>query len=260
MPKRSFFMMILWICALPLIAQSDDEPLTTDRPGFGDSAFTVGEGVFQFESGYAFSDYEGYYVHDAGQLLLRYGLSDRLELRVGITSLVKEDGAATDRSGWANSSLGIKYDLTGDNSDKGNLALILGSTIPSGIDFGASRTRLFGGLSGDWALSEKSSISSSFLFQSIDDSLTATLYYNRSDLIGNIDFAVGYAAVLNNEDLPTDGNGDIIPGSRTEDEHLIDFNAVFPIDNDSQFDIYAGAGLTEESANYVFGFGYVRRF
>jgi len=115
-------------------------------------------------------------------------------------------------------------------------------------------------LSGDWALSEKSSISSSFLFQSIDDSLTATLYYNRSDLIGNIDFAVGYAAVLNNEDLPTDGNGDIIPGSRTEDEHLIDFNAVFPIDNDSQFDIYAGAGLTEESANYVFGFGYVRRF
>lgn len=260
MPKRSFFMMIVWICALPLIAQNDDAPLTTDRPGFGDSAFTVGEGVFQFESGYAYTDYDGYYVHDAGQLLLRYGLSKRLELRANVTSFVKEDGPSHDRSGWANSSLGIKCDLTGDQSDKGNLALILGSTIPSGIDFGASRTRLFGGLSGDWALSEKSSISSSFLFQSLDDSLTATLYYNRADLIGNIGFALGYAAVLNNEDLPTDSNGDIIPGSRTEDEHLIDFNAVFPIDHDSQFDIYAGGGLTDDSADYFFGFGYVRRF
>ena len=260
MPKRSFFFFILWICVLPSMAQNDEDPLTTDRPGFGDSAYTVADGAFQFETGYAFTDYDEFYVHDAGQLLIRYGLSSRLELRANITSFVKEDGDMTDNSGWSNATLGFKYDITGDRSDHGKLALIIGTTLPSGIDFGATRTRLFGGLSGDWSLSDKSSISSSFLFSSLNDKLTATAYYNRSDLIGDIDFAIGYAAILNNEELPTDGSGNIIPGSRTDDEHLIDLNAVFPLGPNSQFDIYAGTGIQDESANYFFGFGYARRF
>jgi hypothetical protein len=132
--------------------------------------------------------------------------------------------------------------------------------LPSGIDFGASRTRLFGGLAGEWNLSEKSSVSSSVLFTSLDEQLTATAYYNRADLIGNVGFSIGYAAILNNDDLATNSDGDVIPGSRSEDEHLIDLNAVFPLGPDSQFDIYAGTGLQDESANYFFGFGYARRF
>jgi hypothetical protein len=241
------------------MAQGDEEPLTTDRPGFGDSAYTVGDGVFQFETGYAFTDYDEYYVHDAGQLLLRYGLSDRLELRTLITSYIKEDGDMVDRSGWSHASLGLKYDLTGDRAG-GKLALIVGTSIPSGIDFGATRTRLFGGLTGDWALSDKSSFSGSVLFNSLDESLTATAYYNRADMIGDIDFAIGYAAILNNDDLAVDRNGEVILGTRGEDEHLVDINAVFPLGPNSQFDIYAGGGLQDESANYFFGFGYARRF
>jgi hypothetical protein len=67
--------------------QDFDEALTTDRPDFTESSSVVGRCRLQIEGGYT-------YLHDAAagvetdehllpELLLRYGLNDCLELRVG---------------------------------------------------------------------------------------------------------------------------------------------------------------------------------
>ena len=60
--------------------------MVTDRPDATESAVTVGVGVFQLESGYTFDKADGVRIHSLGEILLRVGVADILELRFGINS------------------------------------------------------------------------------------------------------------------------------------------------------------------------------
>ena len=58
--------------------------MVTDRPDATESAITVAPGVFQLEFGYTFGEIESVSVHNLGEVLLRVGVADMLELRLGV--------------------------------------------------------------------------------------------------------------------------------------------------------------------------------
>lgn len=73
-------------------AQMADDPITSDRPGIGTGAATVAGGTFQAELGYDFTSIsdrfgdEGQSIHNLGLLLLRYGVTDAVEVRANVGS------------------------------------------------------------------------------------------------------------------------------------------------------------------------------
>lgn len=79
-----------------------------DRPGFGDGSSTVSANVFQPELGYAFNG-NSINSHELGQLLLRYGVTDAVELRGGVGSYVVNESPFD--NGYPGTSLGAKVRL-----------------------------------------------------------------------------------------------------------------------------------------------------
>ena len=103
------------------------EAISTDRPDFVESSDVVGAGRFQIEFGLQSE-------HDTANsiktktrttpTLLRFGLSDSLELRVetdGRTSSRVQDttGLQTRERGWADASIGLKWHMADGDESKG---------------------------------------------------------------------------------------------------------------------------------------------
>ena len=76
----------------PVVQAQENETISADRPGFRTSATTLSTGTFQAELGYelgsaehAFID-ENLWTHNIGLLLLRYGVTDAVEVRANVGS------------------------------------------------------------------------------------------------------------------------------------------------------------------------------
>jgi hypothetical protein len=124
----------LLILSITTLAQPPEpRPMSTDRPDFTESPFTVGLGRVQLEAGWTMSRGSGVETNTLGEGLLRYGLSERLELRIGAPSLefVRSDDEGSS-GGLTDASLGLKFELAGQDGGVPNLGLILDSTFPTG--------------------------------------------------------------------------------------------------------------------------------
>src|SRR5262245_16696502 len=65
-------------------ARSEEEPIETDRDSFTPATTTAGRGRLIVESAYSFLDNRGVKeTHSFPELILRYGLTERIELRLG---------------------------------------------------------------------------------------------------------------------------------------------------------------------------------
>lgn len=110
--------------------------IITDRPDFADATVPVPVGILQVESGYLFGKTAGTNQHTLGQLLVKTGLSERMEIRLGVNSYEKIDGTGGGVSGFSDGSLGIKLRLLEGHEETGpgsfNLATILFTGLPSG--------------------------------------------------------------------------------------------------------------------------------
>jgi hypothetical protein len=110
---------LAWVLALVAVhgaaIAAEEDAISTDRPDFVDSSDVVGKGRVQIEAGFA-QDRN----RDAGlkertsstPLLLRFGVSDDLELRVQTDGRMRyrADGAAFARErGWGDSALSVKW-------------------------------------------------------------------------------------------------------------------------------------------------------
>lgn len=93
-----------------------DEPLETERHDFTQSARVVGRGVGQLEYGFLYL-----YKEDAGEeentfltpeLLIRYGLTERLEIRSRWNYGWKDFNEADDADGLLDAVLSLKYQVT----------------------------------------------------------------------------------------------------------------------------------------------------
>lgn len=79
----------IWLGCFSLQAQDPDKeaPIATDRPGAGTSPGLVGKGFLQLEVGAEYGDYDheamDSHIWTFSTLLVRYGMLDNLELRLG---------------------------------------------------------------------------------------------------------------------------------------------------------------------------------
>lgn len=120
---------VLCALALPLCcaAAEPDDWISTDRPDFVDSPEVVGKGRVQLETGILQSKEER-----STPLLLRVGVSDRLELRL------ESDGRITDRldpdhpHGWGDAALSLKWQLNEGQGSTPTVGLIAQADFATG--------------------------------------------------------------------------------------------------------------------------------
>ncbi|MBB3193637.1 transporter [Roseateles terrae] len=126
--------------AVPLTGRADDG-IATDRPDFVESSDTVGKGRFQIETSVAFDRDKTQGVRSRTRstpTLLRWGAWDHVELRLetdgAIRSKVTAGGLTDTVSGFADTSLGLKWHVA-DGSEDGSrpgMAWLIHVDAPSG--------------------------------------------------------------------------------------------------------------------------------
>lgn len=119
----------------PTISESASgalEPIVTDRPDFTEAAVVVGRKRFQVESGFTSERGRSGRSFGLPEVLFRYGLTDRLEMRfapANYNQLRSEGGKIV--SGFGDSYIGAKYQL-GPFRDGTELSLIPAVFVPWG--------------------------------------------------------------------------------------------------------------------------------
>lgn len=110
MNKRHLLLFTIFLAMIlinPLKAQHD---VLSDRPGIGDSPFVYGKNIFGAEAGAVYLN-GGANSYQLPQLLLRLGVSDKLELRFNAGSIALSE--STDAQ-VQQQSAGFKYQLIAD--------------------------------------------------------------------------------------------------------------------------------------------------
>ena len=121
-------------------AETEEEPIATDRPDFTESSTTVGRGTSQLEMGYSyFQNRDGGLTtrsHSWGEPLRRLGIgAEWFELRVAVspTSIVENAGGVrTRQTGVEDLYLGCKLGLTEQSGWLPEIALVPQMTVPTG--------------------------------------------------------------------------------------------------------------------------------
>lgn len=120
------FVLPLAVLLLAPPAAIGQDALSPDRPGFGDGTATVAPGTFQAELGAAAANDDFGTNAEVGQLLLRYGVADVLELRGGVGSFAL-DAPDTEYTG---TSVGGKLRLV--QSPLSSVSLVSTWALPTG--------------------------------------------------------------------------------------------------------------------------------
>lgn len=249
----------LLIAAVSPVA-ADDNELITDRPDQTESTAIVGRGVVQIETGALLErDESDILVEESTQLagtLVRWGLSERFELRIGFAGFLKQDtetpfGRSRDE-GLGDAELGFKLRLRDGNGKSPALALIAATSLPVGEDgFTSDRfdpiVRLSvshdfaSGAGFGWNLGYRRESTPGFFDTEHQDFFfyTASLALPAGDRWGTFFELFG--------DLATGGDG--------EDAHSFDTGITFLLTDDVQLDTFAGVGITDEAPDTFFGVG-----
>jgi hypothetical protein len=99
-------------------ALGDPMPICPDRPGRGTGTCTVPKGMVQIETGLVdwTHDEAADFTADAttiGSTLIKYGVSDRADIELGVTPLIRLRATGTrTESGFGDTLLRVKYALT----------------------------------------------------------------------------------------------------------------------------------------------------
>lgn len=142
-PHRRVQAAMLVLCtlgALPL-AQAGEEDIDTDRPDFVESPRVVGKGYFQIETSVARQTSRNDGVKTtitSTPTLFRFGIHDHWEARVEtdgrLWGRAESRGVTVTANGWADTSLGLKWQLQkGDEtSGKPGIGLLFHADLDSG--------------------------------------------------------------------------------------------------------------------------------
>lgn len=247
------------------------EPLVTDRPDFTEATNTVPRGHLQLELGYTFSydkeDENRTIDHTLPEFLLRTGLTDWLELRIGWAGWsstedifrAKNDAGRTVtmtevERGWNDLYLGFKIALCEQDGFRPALSLIPAITVPSGSTNKSS---------GD-----------------VDPEIKIAWGYDLTEdlaLSGNLNFAAPttsdndrFFQVANSISLARSFNewlGGYVeyygfyPNDRGSDcAHYVNGGFTFLVTDNLQFDVRVGKGLNEEADDLFAGAGMAIRY
>jgi hypothetical protein len=234
------------------MAQSE-APLVTDRPDFTESAVTVPRGDVQLESGYTFTRAEDGDEHALGEILLRIGLVERLEARIGLGSHAWMTAAGNDPSGFEDPSLGLKAVLAQEERAGVAAAVLAATSIPIGDrDVGED----------DWQPEIKLAVSRG-LSEAL--ALAANAGYARASE-GGEGFDQGSASLSLGMGLSerwgayAEAYGTFPASPSGDDEAVLNGGFTFLLHPLLQLDARAGAGLTDAAPDFFVGVGIARRW
>jgi len=187
-----------------LHAQNNIAP---DRPGIGSGTHTVEQGSLYLEGGVQYFGTEFIDQYSFGQVLLRTGLSERVELQGQLNSYVFLDVAGVELDGFQDIGIGLKTDLVNASDRKPlDLSVLTSLSFPTGSDDFSSNEVipsivLLGnyGLNDQWSLD--SNLGYTFQFDDLDGQWLFTL--TPATAIpgsGNLGLYVGYAGFYTSAD------------------------------------------------------------
>ena len=234
------------LCSTTFLWAQSEEPLGTDRPGEGtDAASVLGVRAVQLEVGFyrEQDDQEGYPLWKYPVALLRYGMIDRVEVRVSSGLFTDQ---AVDGTRWSPITVGTKVALVEEQQGwVPQAALLVSLTLPqTGSAVAQSRfTQPHVVLLLNHGLTSWLGITTN-LGAHWENDLPETLYryamsfdFSLSDRVGA--FAEFY--------------GDLPEASPTN--HLFNAGFTFLVNNDLQFDLATGTALTEGALDFYVGGG-----
>ena len=129
----------LWLCGI-----NDRRPRTRPANGAGfrdghrptditESSIVVPKGSLQVENGLTWTDYRRYTTVDLSETLMRFGISDRSELRIVIPNYLESLTGPVSASGFFDVVPGMKHQFR-PLSGEFDLSVIVALSIPAGAD------------------------------------------------------------------------------------------------------------------------------
>lgn len=225
--------------------------MVTDRPDQTESATVISVKGLQIESGFSFERYDSNISNIMyNSTLLRYGLLEKLELRLGLGYLgthVSLDGGSFNESGFAPVTVGAKYKLREEGDGLPKLALLTTLTIPN---TGASlfESEYFGAdfrINGEYSLNEAMSFGANLgvawsgaeYGNNAVGIYTAVIGMSLSEKLGAFAELYGF--------LPKEGKND----------HRWDAGLTYAVNEDLQLDFSTGVGLSKVSPDFFISLG-----
>lgn len=240
----AFALLLMGLPAFQAAAQT--APLVTDRPDFTESPLSVPSGMFQLEGGLSFATTPAFNTLSAGELLVRYGLMDRLEVRLGVPSFLSLDDPA-ETSGVSDASIGVKYQL-GPTLSGWDIAVIGALSLPIGDDaFSSDRLDPSALVTAGRAVNE-------------NVSMTGQL---RGSIVGAGNNSVLESSLSTGFGLIGDINGFVEAVARFQDGVdtgvQVNLGVTSIIRPGFQLDLHSGFGLTDTMPDFLIGAGFAIR-
>lgn len=248
-------LLIASICAAPTYAADTDDPIVTDRPTDAASPVLVAPGRWQFESGYKVTELESggatTYSHLAPDLLIRTGVSGRVELRAYVPGWVRETGEG-DTSGFSDITIGTKVHLADESGLRPQSAILIEAAVPTGsdeltADYVVPKALFLGShtLNSTWSVTYN--VGPSFVASRINGERDERVEWN---------YAIGAAAALpSGVTLFAELFGAAVDESGFDDRRSAQIGATWLLNNRLQLDARAGGGLIDSEPDWFVGLG-----
>ncbi len=232
-------------------------PMITDRPDFTESAETVPVKWVQLESGFTQTQLNKVDETTIGEILLRIGVMNDVELRVGLNSYATIKFPNGDDSGLTDTDLGLKWKFfkpgKGPDIMGTHAALLAGSSLPTGADvFTADKPEPYLKLALAWDLTESLALGSNVGYTSLaaGDNRFGEISASLSIGIGLTDKIGAYAEYFA---FYPDLDG-------AENTSYVNGGVTYGIKNNFQLDARYGIGMNDYDTDNFLGFGVVYRW
>ncbi len=245
------------------------QPMVTDRPDFTESTDAIPSGHFQLEAGYTFT-YDREHKdrvrdHTAPEFLLRIGLVDDLELRLGWQGYSWTEnqfvtrtpaGRRVTREDWTDGahdlSIGFKLKLLEQDGLVPHFGILASMNVPVGSDV-VSPGDVEPGAVLLWAydLTDDLALAGNVGFASLTDG--GDRFYQTS---ASISVAVALTERLG---AYVEYYGLYPNAEHSDAAHVLNGGFTFLINNNFQIDWRIGGGLNEEADDFFTGVGFAWR-
>jgi hypothetical protein len=251
----AFYVLGVLASTIQLASQErEEEPLISDRPDFTESAVSVPVGLWQLETGYSLSRRADETTHTLGEMLVRFGVLPRAELRFGLNSVAIVDRPGENASGLEDVSLGFKAELVDaqDGGDLPDLALLASASFPTGAeDIGSEDVEPNLTLAAEWDLAPRLALGSNLGWRYPTDEEG-----RFSDFLASVSLGFGATEVLG---VYFEYFGTFPGGEERASENFLNAGLTLARDANLQLDGRIGVGLDGPEPAYFTGIGLVWR-
>ena len=240
-------------CCLLLITNYGhaQENYTPDRPGIGSGTYVTQPGVFGIETGVQLSANEFVNQFDIGQMLLRIGVIEKLELRALLNSYSTQSFEQSDvsNSGFQDVGLAAKYNILTSPESGSSVSALAKISLPVGAS----------------AFSNSEVVSTAFLLadQSVSDHFAVSVNTGYTFPVGSLDgnwllTVTPSVSIPGAEHIGVYAGYAGINNPESTDQHYIEGGATITVNDGAQLDINAGYEMENES--FFIGLGFAQGF